>query len=446
MTARSTATQHGWGLWLRLALYAGMLPSLVVIPLGIGRTKTAVACVIVGLVLCFAAAAWPRSRDAVANAFARSGVLRGIDALLWNVAVVLAVGELVLAIAGRFVSSPLLVTPNANAREHIEQARQDVFEYFGRDAGNSRGYTDVEPRVDTGGALRIAALGDSFAFGIVGYEKNFLTRLEAKLSARIGRPVEVLNLGLPTLQPKDYLQMLADEGMALDPDLVLVCLFAGNDFARVGNATPFDARSWRLIGFAQRLLRYAAERGRTLDPGAPQGNAPKGWMASPGGFSLEVYREIATRYVPLLRRERDASVQSAIDDTLAIVEEIAARAAPTPIAVAVLPSELQVNPQLRESVLSQLRLQERDVDLDAPAREMRAGLEGRGIAVIDPLPALAAAERDGNVYATRDSHWNERGNEVAAEVLAEALEAPLRRIAEAKHAATSAAAQPQRNR
>ena len=446
MTAGNVAMRHGWGLWLRLALYAGMLPSLVVAPLGLGRTQTAVGCVVVGLVLCIAAAAWPRSRAAIANAMAASRWLRGIDALLWNVALVLAVGEVVLAVAGRFVSSPLLATPNVSAHEHIEQARRDVFAYFGRDTGNARGYTDVEPRSDASDSVRIVALGDSFAYGIVGYEKNFLTLLETKLAARVGHPVEVVNLGLPGLQPKDYLQMLADEGMPLRPDLVLVCLFAGNDFGRVGAATPFDARNWRLIGFVHRLVRYLAERGRHADPGAAPVDAPRGWRASPSDFSSEAYLEIAVKYAPLLRRERDASVQSAIDETLAIVEQIGALALPTPIAVAVLPSELQVNPQLRAAALSQLQLREQDLDLDTPARETRAHLEGRGIAVIDPLPALSAAERDGNVFATRDSHWNERGNEVAAAFLASSLEATVRRVAAAKQAPRSEDGRPRPSR
>ncbi len=437
MTTERAATRQGWGLWLRLTLYAAMLPSLLIVPFGIGRSQSAVACVVVGLALCIAAAAWPRTRRAVATAFAASRVLRGIDALLWNAALILLVGEIVLAVAGRFVSSPLLVTPNASSREHIEKAREDVFAYFGRDTGNARGYTDLEPRSDAANTIRIVALGDSFAYGIVGYEKNFLTLLERKLSARVCRPVEVSNLGLPGLQPKDYLQMLADEGMAQHPDLVLVNLFAGNDFQRVGDATPFDARNWRLIGFAQRLARYAAERRRNAEPGAPQIAAPKGWLAAPNGFSPEAYIDLSAKYAPLLRREREAVVQTAIDDTLATIGEIAALAAPTPLAVAVLPTELQVNPGLRAAVLSQLKLREQDLDLDTPTREARARLDARGVTVIDLLPALSAADRDGNTYATRDSHWNERGNEVAAEALAAALEASVRRIAESKPAALS---------
>jgi alginate O-acetyltransferase complex protein AlgJ len=151
-------------------------------------------------------------------------------------------------------------------------------------------------------------------------------------------------------------------------------------------------------------------------------------------FSEEAYLGIAKEYVPVVRRELDAETRSAIDDALAIVAEIAARAAPAPVAVAVLPSELQVNPALRASVLASLGLEEGDLDLDQPARATRAALEARGVAVIDLLPPLADAERGAPTYALRDSHWNERGNAIAAQALADALEAQTRRMAAAKSA------------
>jgi hypothetical protein len=88
-----------------------------------------------------------------------------------------------------------------------------------------------------------------------------------------------------------------------------------------------------------------------------------------------------------------------------------------------------VNPALRASVLASLALQEGDLDLDQPARATQAALAARGVAVIDLLPPLADAERDAPTYSPRDSHWNARGNAVAAQVLADALEAQVRRIA-----------------
>jgi hypothetical protein len=242
--------------------------------------------------------------------------------------------------------------------------------------------------------------------------------------------------------------MLVDDGLPLHPDLVLVCLFSGNDFKPPGNATVFDARNWRVVAFATRLLGFVRERAR--EPHGPRrspsaryagselgaskgdGAVPKGWVPPPLVFSEEAYLGIAKEYVPVVLRAPDGDTRAAIDDALAIVAEIAARATPVPVAVAVLPSELQVSAPLRERVIASLSLTEDDLDLDAPAKATRAALEPRGVAVIDLLPPLAAAERDAPSYAPRDSHWNERGNAVAAEALAEALEAPVRRIAATK--------------
>ena len=396
---------------------------------------------IVALALCIGAAAWPRSRRAVARAFGRSRVLRGVDALLWNLALLLAVGELAFGIAAHFVSSPLLVTPNARSQSRIAESRRQVIEYFG--TGNARGYTDREPLADASGVVRIVALGDSFAYGIVGYEANFLTQLEAELAARVGAPVEVVNLGLPNLQPKDYLQLLVDEGLALHPDLVLVCLFAGNDFTKPSNTTYFDGRNWRVVAFAMRLFGFARERERAREAGLA-GAEPEGWKTSAGTFSEEAYFGVARSYVPLLRRAPSEAIRRADEATLSILAELVAVAAPTPVAVAVLPDELQVNPELRASVLAALGLSEDDLDLERPARVTREGLEARGVAVIDLLPALVAAEREAPTYAPRDSHWNARGNAIAARVIAAGLEASVRRIATARslRAAASASADP----
>jgi hypothetical protein len=89
---------------------------------------------------------------------------------------------------------------------------------------NTRGFNDTEWSPDPGDVFRIVALGDSFAFGVVGYEHNFLTLLETELTARLGRRVEVANLGIPGMQPHEYRQILLDDGLALHPDLILLCL------------------------------------------------------------------------------------------------------------------------------------------------------------------------------------------------------------------------------
>jgi len=413
-------------MWIRLLLYACVLPPIAV-ALGFTRRSHATAAIVIGVAASAVAWLWPRARRAVAACYARTRVLRVADAVLFNLSVMLLAGEATLSVASRVSNHPLLTSQNAGTQALIEKERQQLLAFYGANGLNARSYNDTAWSQDPGDTFRIVALGDSFAFGVVGYEKNVLTLLESDLSRRLGRPVEVANLGLPSMQPKEYLQILLDDGLALHPDLILLCLYTGNDFQPPGKASLLDASNWRVVGFASRLARYLAEREFRASTAQPAGAPTAG--ASASAFTEEGYLRIVEPYVTLLRRERPPKVERAMRETLALADEIIARARPTPVAIAVLPSEFQVSPPLRERVLSRVKLAEADLDLERPARETRAYFEPKGIPVIDLLPAFAAAEAEESTYALRNSHWNERGNAVAASQLADALEPRVRELA-----------------
>jgi hypothetical protein len=72
-------------------------------------------------------------------------------------------------------------------------------------------------------------------------------------------------------------------------------------------------------------------------------------------------------------------------------------------------------------VLERVQVAEADLDLARTWRETRTHFEAENVLVIDLLPALTAAERAESTYALRNSHWNERGNAVAARQLADSL-------------------------
>jgi hypothetical protein len=99
------------------------------------------------------------------------------------------------------------------------------------------------------GVYRIVALGDSFTFGFGVRERQaWPARLAALLNARFGGTprVEVVNLGIPGTGPRDYLWHLEHTGIALEPDLVVVGLFANdvNDeyqLDRFGTRSPLFA-------------------------------------------------------------------------------------------------------------------------------------------------------------------------------------------------------------
>ena len=81
---------------------------------------------------------------------------------------------------------------------------------------NSKGFNDVEfSAKKVAGTTRILGIGDSFAFGIVPYEYNYLTLIEQNLK-QSGHNVEVINMGIPSIGPREYLSLLVNEGLALN--------------------------------------------------------------------------------------------------------------------------------------------------------------------------------------------------------------------------------------
>ncbi|MCA8974261.1 MAG: SGNH/GDSL hydrolase family protein [Planctomycetes bacterium] len=79
------------------------------------------------------------------------------------------------------------------------------------------------------GTFRIVILGDSVCYGTgVDDEVTFLRRWEAELNAAGGQRYEVVNTGHPMYDTTQELAMLRDEGLALQPDLVIL-VYVVND-------------------------------------------------------------------------------------------------------------------------------------------------------------------------------------------------------------------------
>lgn len=99
---------------------------------------------------------------------------------------------------------------------------------------------------------RILVLGDSFVFGWgVGDDETLPAQLQAVLNAGVDYPLHVINLGIPAYSPGRSAALLEKQGLALDPDVVLLVVTESNDvmddlkFAR----DPLDPPSDMLTGF-----------------------------------------------------------------------------------------------------------------------------------------------------------------------------------------------------
>lgn len=110
---------------------------------------------------------------------------------------------------------------------------------------NEFGLRDDPIRPKEGSEYRILALGDSVTFGSgVAQDKIFTVRLQQILTAKLERPVRVINAGVGGYNTVQEYTYLKKEGLAFEPDLVLL-MYVSNDIeVNKGPFDPWSARSF----------------------------------------------------------------------------------------------------------------------------------------------------------------------------------------------------------
>lgn len=109
------------------------------------------------------------------------------------------------------------------------------------------------------GVVRVVALGDSFTFG-AGVPDD--STWPAALGRELGPASEVLNLGVMAYDTSDEVALLEAQGLALEPDLVVVAFHVndaggGGQLQALGDARRAGLPAWRR---ASRLLDVLAYR------------------------------------------------------------------------------------------------------------------------------------------------------------------------------------------
>jgi hypothetical protein len=313
---------------------------------------------------------------------------------------------------------------------------------------NSRSFRTRE--YDPGPApdrYRVAALGDSFTFASGGlpHAQHWPTLTEGRLAARMGRPVEVLRFGVPDTGPKFQLRLWQIEVAALEPDAVVVGFFVGNDF--VDNRQVDSALSPPEGGLAGGLasvsalvrvvrntirVRRAAPNARGVGgglgagvakPGEPVPGYAEAFEPDRPTFGHRDFVAIEARRMALCLRSQEPEFNRLAHMATAVLLDLAAEVEATGarFIVMIIPDQYQVDDELVDEILRSEGRSLEDYDLDRPQRELSAVLGAAGVQVLDLLPELRCAARIGAVYRPRDTHWNDRGNRVAADALAERL-------------------------
>jgi len=291
---------------------------------------------------------------------------------------------------------------------------------------NSLHHRQAEFEVAKGDWTRVLVLGDSFTFGWgVEEEESYSRLLEGQLDGASPRKIEVINAGFTAgTYPDAYYLYLRERGLRLDPDLVLVGLYIGNDINDPGsrvwpevdeNGLPLRVRS----GSTETVDGHRVRREKSFRYRIPVlKNSHVAQLLYEGGKRIHrSFRPLRQQLKKIRLYETDYEGKTLENfervKKLMIAMSELSRAHGAGFAVVMLPTREQVDPAPYESL--------EGLDFDKPQRIFSEFFAEHEIAYLDLLPAMRAATDGNTFYYIDDSHWNARGHAFAAQAIAEFL-------------------------
>ena len=304
---------------------------------------------------------------------------------------------------------------------------------------NSRSFRTEEyigvPKSD---AYRILCLGDSFTDATVGvpYADVWHDRLEKHLNQGREREFEVFALGVPGVGPSFSLRVWQFEQAYIQPDLVILALFVGNDITDEQGYRPqrladmASARACYTLRLVQNLSRVWEQRqlGRDvlLDLSARETHERGGidlggmWPAEKYPGDEDAYLNRKKRFLYWLRYDRREQFSTYLDVVRDVLYRFSAevRNSGSDFMVMIIPDEFQVSVPLRTRSLEFSGRVADEIDVDSAQRYLREVLERAQIPYLDLLPIFRETGPDSRFYLENDGHWNIEGNHGAARMLA----------------------------
>lgn len=292
---------------------------------------------------------------------------------------------------------------------------------------NRLGFNDQEFSEEKApGVFRVAALGDSFSWQ-GGVEGNYWSLAEKELNRlQPGLRAEILNFGVLGTGPSDYERMLRHLSFRYSPDLVVVGIYAGNDFFEAGPNyrlevrfgtwfSPSSEKSFFLNLDRVSYLIFFLKSRFTIWKNEYDRRREEGREASSGALSKDNF----------LKREKHKirafdpgfyeglewiSVQRRLLEMRDFTKE-----KKIPLAVIILPEEFQVNEALWEELFRRFPDLDRSAyDRQLPQKMLIRFLRQEKIPFFNGLEAFNAEPTGEPLYHPFDTHFNMRGNEVTA--------------------------------
>lgn len=316
---------------------------------------------------------------------------------------------------------------------------------------NSQSMRDVEHTINKQGDIkRILGLGDSFTFGCsVDYEYAYLTQLEKKLNNN-GNKVEIIKAGIGGYGTDNEYYYLVNYGLKYKPDIVLVGFFVGNDvrdtmlgFHKYN--TTNDILEWnKTILRSHGVIKNTEKKEKneafsvfkstalTLFPHSTRFFYGKYKIIKNKFFGLGEGSQISNsqtnltilNYETFYKKKYSDDVERGWNETFDFLMRMKnlTEAKNSTLVVVIIPVMEQVHKEDWELRKMEYGLNEKDFDLEKPQKKLINFCEGNNISYIDLLPKFKEKAMKGDkLYYKSDVHWNEKGHELAADIIAGSL-------------------------
>ncbi|MGI8586237.1 MAG: SGNH/GDSL hydrolase family protein [Chloroflexia bacterium] len=384
---------------------------------------------------------------APAPAPARKSRLRALAQALLVVAItailILGLLEVALRIFAPQIVPPLggLFVADKDTSYRLKPGAQVAFRFAEGDTTfdiNSQGLREsatIGP--PAAGTTRVLCIGDSFAFGMGVNAAQAFPHLLNGAKAADGTSVESINAGVFGYGTDNEAAWLKTYGWALQPKIVLVAFFVGNDVKDVMlgmDKTTVDAEG-RLVATDKSKQAMAGDPGEATAPA--KGGGIKAWLEQNSHayiFLRNLYYKVFSPAVKVQKptvfdaasfylKAEPPDIAAGWSKTTALLDSMRAdaRAHGAQIVVVAIPTREQVHDNYWQEMKAQFGLSDDALQRDLPQQKLAAWSAQSGTPLIGLLPSFQAAGKDKLLYFRTDRHWNADGHVLAAEQIRAAM-------------------------
>jgi hypothetical protein len=301
----------------------------------------------------------------------------------------------------------------------------------------SRGYLTEDIFNKKKDVVRILTLGDSFSVYLRDKKQNYNNFLQQKFIASGQGGIAIVNAGMEAMGPGYYWHVMNNLGDLFKPDLIIVGFFVGNDFEEadfsvyIGNFIiepknlykrylKYDQfRHWRLY----RLLKNKYSRYR--DAQLKKEEAKVQPSQPVGTFSETTFLEVEKKRSWLFDKNNWGLLNQQWRECSEIILKMKdwCDRRKIKLVIAILPEQFQVDQALRQAVLTKYEhIAKENLDLSHPDNLIVNFCRTHDIHCLDLLGPFQEQGKTRPLYSVRDSHWNDAGNRLAADLIFEFLE------------------------